>query len=79
MVDSTYVQTGFLTKPLIMKDGHTLGSYWQIPSNLYPEIIYYSVISAHGEKSKDSKALVKFLHENNQSLECFIKQGFDPL
>lgn len=38
MVNSGNVQTGFITKPLIMRDGKTTGSYWFVPHEYYDPI-----------------------------------------
>ncbi len=70
------VQTAFVTKPLIMRNGRPTGSYWFIPHDYYSPIYYY-IIST--ENSKRAKELFDYLSTNSDALQYFYRSGFEDL
>ena len=70
------VQTGFITKPLIIKNGETTGSYWYIPHEYYSPIYYYIVST---DKSGKTQELYNFIRGNKKNLSEFYSAGFEAL
>ena len=79
MVAEGNVECGFLTKPLIVKNGQTFGSYWQVPRNNYPDLIYYALPLNDSKHPRDIQTLIKFLTEDPKALNIFINSGFAKL
>ncbi|MDO5351608.1 MAG: molybdate ABC transporter substrate-binding protein [Succinatimonas sp.] len=79
MVAEGNVECGFLTKPLVVKNGKALGSYWQVPRNNYPDLIYYALPLNESKYQRDIQTLVKFLTEDPRSMNIFINAGFSKL
>lgn len=77
MVNSGNVQTGFITKPLIMRDGKTTGSYWFVPHEYYDPIKYY-IINTNSTSFRTSKVFNYLLTDNNVH-QFFLKAGFEDL
>ena len=71
------VQTGFITKPLIMRDGKTTGSYWFVPHEYYDPIKYY-IINTNSTSFRTSKVFNYLLTDNNVH-QFFLKAGFEDL
>lgn len=78
MVQGGNVQTGFLSKPLILdNNGKAMGSYWQTPRHLYPELAYY-LIPIQSEKNKSEiQKLWNYLKTSKAVMQDFIAAGFD--
>ena len=72
------VQAGFVTKPLIYKDGHTTGSFWNIPENTYAPIFYY-LIDTSKSNSHSIQVLFNYIYANSQALRHFYEYGFEPI
>lgn len=70
------IQTAFITKPLIMRNGRSTGSYWFIPRDYYSPIYYY-IIST--ENSKRAKDLFDYLSTNSEALSYFYRSGFEDI
>ncbi len=78
MVESGNVQAGFLSKPLIMDArGHTKGSFWQVPRDLYSELSYYLMPIDRYKKENDVKRLMNYLLTSDKVMKDFISAGFD--
>ena len=77
MVNSGNVQTGFITKPLIMRDGKATGSYWFVPHEYYDPIKYY-IINTNSTSFRTSKVFNYLLTDNNVH-QFFLKAGFEDL
>ncbi len=75
-VKENNVQTGFITKPLIMHDGRTTGSYWIVPREYYSPIYYYII---KNDRSKDAEELYNYLRANQKNLNEFYSAGFEAL
>lgn len=72
------VQAGFVTKPLIYKDGHTTGSFWNIPDDTYDPIFYY-LIDTSKSNSHSIQVLFNYIYANGQALRHFYEYGFEPI
>ena len=79
MVSSGNVQCGFLSKPLIVKDGKAQGSYWQVPRENYQDLTYYAIPLKDSKNLRDVETLIKFLAEDTRALNYFIQAGFARL
>lgn len=78
LVRSQNVQAGFLTKPLIMRNGAPLGSYWYIPEDYYTPIYYY-VVNTSKKNTNRNNILFNYIYANKDALEEFDKAGFERL
>lgn len=76
LLKNNNIQTGFITKPLIMKNGQTTGSYWYIPHEYYSPVYYY-IIST--DKSDKTQELYNYIRGNKQNLAMFYSAGFEAL
>ena len=70
------VQVGFLTKPLIMKDAKTTGSYWYIPNEYYDPIYYYLVMLS---EDPATRAVCDLLSDPAFALRHFKQAGFESV
>ncbi|MBQ2381978.1 MAG: substrate-binding domain-containing protein [Succinivibrio sp.] len=78
LVDNENVQAGFVTKPVIMKDGKPVGSFYIFPYDKY-EPIYYYVTLNNTEKSNRITTLYTELTTSVRVITSFILAGFDSL
>ena len=78
LVNSTNVQVGFMTKPVIMKDGKVEGSYYIFPYDKY-EPIYYYVTLNNTEKSNRISLLYTEFATSTRVITSFVLAGFDSL
>ncbi len=74
-IKNNNVQVGFLTKPLIIRDGHAVGSYWAIPEEYYSPIYYYIVLTAKDDKTEELYNYIR----GRKSLPAFTASGFERL
>lgn len=79
MVENGNVQCGFLSRPLIIKNGLPSGSYWQVPRGTYPDLIYYAQTLDSNKNKRDAQTFIKFLKEDHRALNIFIKAGFSNI
>lgn len=77
MVNSGNVQTGFITKPLIIRDGKTTGSYWLVPREYYAPIKYY-IINTAADSYRTGKVFNYLLKDSNVH-QYFLQAGFEDL
>lgn len=77
MVNSGNVQTGFITKPLIIRDGKVTGSYWFIPRKYYDPIVYF-IINSDTNSYKTRKVFSYLLSDSNVRM-YFKIAGFEEL
>ncbi len=76
LLKNNNIQTGFITKPLIMKNGETTGSYWYVPHEYYSPVYYY-IIST--DKSDKTQELYNYIRGNKKNLSEFYSAGFEAL
>ncbi|MGN0893383.1 MAG: substrate-binding domain-containing protein [Succinivibrio sp.] len=77
LVSSGNVQAGFMTKPVIMRNGKPTGSYWLVPDEYYDQIQYYIVnLSLEDRKSG---AVYDYISTDKNALSCFFDAGFCDL
>ena len=77
-VRSQNVQSGFITKPLVMKNGLPQGSYWKIPENYYQAIIYF-IVNTSKRNTNANNILFNYLYSDKEALNFFYQTGFEPL
>ncbi len=76
LVKNNNIQTGFITKPLIMRNGETTGSYWYIPHEYYSPVYYYII---KNDKSQQADELFNYIRGNKLNLAEFYSAGFEAL
>lgn len=77
VVSSGKIQTGFLTKPVVVSaPGGLKGSFWQVPKFMYPPIYYYILILNQAQSAAVSSKLYEFL-KGDDARRIFIQAGFD--
>ncbi|MGN1281980.1 MAG: substrate-binding domain-containing protein [Succinivibrio sp.] len=74
LVSSGNVQAGFMTKPVIMRDGKATGSYWLVPDEYYDQILYY-IVNLCADDNKVLQ-LYTYLSSDRNALACFFEAGF---
>lgn len=78
LVDNQNVQAGFMTKPVVMKDGKIEGSYYIFPYDKYDPIFYYVTLN-NEEKSNRISTLYAELSTSSRVITSFVLAGFDSL
>ena len=78
LVDNQNVQAGFMTKPVVMKDGKIEGSYYIFPYDKYEPIFYYVTLN-NEEKSNRISTLYTELSTSVRVITSFVLAGFDSL
>ena len=77
VVSSGLIQTGFLTRPVVVSaPGGLKGSFWQVPKKMYPPIYYYVLILDQAKSIPASRSLYEFL-KGDAALGVFMQAGFD--
>ena len=76
LLKNNNIQTGFITKPLIMKNGQTTGSYRYVPHEYYSPVYYYIISTDRSDKTQE---LYNYIRGNKQNLAMFYSAGFEAL
>lgn len=80
LIKSGVVQAGFITKPLVIKSGGRIeGSYWQVPREMYPDLLYYEVLTQEAVNNKDAETFYNLFRSNKKVENIFTQAGFEPL
>ena len=80
MVANQNVEAGFITMPLISSKTKTVnGSYWVVPRDYYPDILYYTLIIDESPKRNDALAFTRFLRESDEAQTLLEAFGFASL